>query len=77
MFSFIETKLFSRLAGEHLSDDEYAELQKVLIADPEAGALISGSGVSGRFAGEPLAEENEEACGSSTTPRPIRESSGC
>jgi mRNA-degrading endonuclease RelE of RelBE toxin-antitoxin system len=44
MFSFIETKLFSRLVGEHLSDDEYAELQKVLITDPEAGALISGSG---------------------------------
>jgi hypothetical protein len=44
MFSFIETKLFSRLVGEHLSDDEYAELQKVLIADPQAGALISGSG---------------------------------
>jgi mRNA-degrading endonuclease RelE of RelBE toxin-antitoxin system len=44
MFSFIETKLFSRLVGEHLSDDEYAELQKVLITDPEVGALISGSG---------------------------------
>ena len=44
MFSFIETKLFSRLVGEHLSDDEYVELQKVLIADPEAGALITGSG---------------------------------
>jgi hypothetical protein len=44
MFSFIETKLFSRLLGEHLSDDEYAELQKALIANPEAGALISSSG---------------------------------
>ncbi len=44
MFSFIETKLFSCLLGEHLSDDEYAELQKVLIAAPEAGALIPGSG---------------------------------
>ena len=44
MFSFIETKLFSRLVGEHLSDDEYAELQKALMADPEAGALIAGSG---------------------------------
>ena len=44
MFSFIETKLFSRLVGEHLSDDEYVELQKVLITDPEAGALIPGSG---------------------------------
>jgi hypothetical protein len=25
MFSFIETQLFSRLVGEHLSDEEYVE----------------------------------------------------
>jgi hypothetical protein len=44
MYSFIETRLFSRLIGEYLSDDEYASLQHALIADPEAGALIPGSG---------------------------------
>lgn len=44
MFSFIETRLFSRLVGEHLSDDEYASLQRALIANPEAGALIPGTG---------------------------------
>ena len=27
-----------------MSDDEYASLQRALIANPEAGALISGSG---------------------------------
>ena len=44
MFSFIETRLFSELIGEHLSDDEYASLQKKLVANPQAGALIPGSG---------------------------------
>jgi hypothetical protein len=32
MYSFIETKLFTHLVAEYLSDDEYSELQKALIA---------------------------------------------
>ena len=44
MFSFIETRLFSKLVGEHLSDDEYASLQRKLVANPQAGTLIAGSG---------------------------------
>ena len=44
MYSFIETKLFSRLVADVLSDEEYAKLQAALIKDPEAGDLISGSG---------------------------------
>ena len=44
MFSFIETKLFSRLLGDYLSDDEYALLQSALIETPERGALVPGSG---------------------------------
>ena len=44
MFSFIETRLFSQLVGEYLSDDEYASLQKTLIVNPQAGTLIPGSG---------------------------------
>ncbi len=44
MFSFVETKLFTRLVQEYLSDDEYAQLQQSLIANPEAGAVIPGSG---------------------------------
>lgn len=30
--------------GDYLSDDEYASLQRALIANPQAGALIPGSG---------------------------------
>jgi hypothetical protein len=44
MISFIETKLFTRLVQEYLSDDEYLKLQQALLSDPEAGAVIPGSG---------------------------------
>jgi hypothetical protein len=44
MYSFIETKLFTRLVGEYLSDDEYRELQNALIGNPEAGDIVPGSG---------------------------------
>jgi hypothetical protein len=44
MLSFIETKLFTKLVTEHLSDEEYARLQGVLIKDPDTGDLIPGSG---------------------------------
>jgi hypothetical protein len=44
MYSFIETKLFSRLVADVLTDEEYSGLQKALIKDPEAGDLIPSSG---------------------------------
>ena len=44
MLSFIETKLFTRLVGEYLSDDEYAALQWSLASDPAAGDLIKATG---------------------------------
>jgi mRNA-degrading endonuclease RelE of RelBE toxin-antitoxin system len=44
MISFVETKLFTRLVGEYLTDDAYAELQMALIANPEAGVVIPGTG---------------------------------
>lgn len=44
MFSFIETKLFSRLVGNYLTDDEYALLQGALIEAPDRGALVPKSG---------------------------------
>jgi mRNA-degrading endonuclease RelE of RelBE toxin-antitoxin system len=44
VLTFIETKLFSKLIVGLLSDDEYSRLQHALIADPEAGDLIQGSG---------------------------------
>jgi hypothetical protein len=44
MFSFIETKLFSRLRESYLSDDEYSRVQAALMENPEDGDLVSGSG---------------------------------
>ncbi|TKS63568.1 MAG: hypothetical protein EWM73_01317 [Nitrospira sp.] len=44
MITFIETKLFTRLVEEYLSDDSYRQLQAALASDPQAGPLIPGSG---------------------------------
>ncbi len=44
MAVFFETSVFTRRVAELLSDDEYAELQKVLVGNPNAGDLIPGSG---------------------------------
>ena len=44
MFSFIETRLFTKLVLEYLSDEEYGSLQQALIKDPDVGPVIPGSG---------------------------------
>jgi mRNA-degrading endonuclease RelE of RelBE toxin-antitoxin system len=44
VFSFIETKLFTKLVKQYLSDESYAELQAELMANPKKGAAIRGSG---------------------------------
>jgi hypothetical protein len=44
MFSFIETRLFTKLVVDYLSDEEHAALQMALMRDPEAGPVIPGSG---------------------------------
>ena len=44
MFTFVETPLFTRLVREYLTDDEYRSLQSALVENPEAGAVIPGSG---------------------------------
>jgi hypothetical protein len=44
MVTFIETKLFTRLADEYLGDDGLLALQVHLLAQPEIGKLIAGSG---------------------------------
>jgi hypothetical protein len=44
MFSFVESKLFTRLVGDYLTDDEYVQLQAALSEAPERGAIVRGSG---------------------------------
>jgi hypothetical protein len=44
VYTFIETRLFTRLIQDYLSDEEYRALQNILIDSPEAGDVIPGSG---------------------------------
>jgi hypothetical protein len=44
VYSFVETKLFSRLVGDYLNDDQYAALQATLVHAPDRGAVVPGSG---------------------------------
>ncbi len=44
MFSFIETRLFTKLVLDYLTDEEYARLQLALITHPDVGPVIPGSG---------------------------------
>jgi mRNA-degrading endonuclease RelE of RelBE toxin-antitoxin system len=44
MFSFIETRLFTKFVVEYLTDEEYGALQESLMRDPDAGPVIPGSG---------------------------------
>jgi len=44
MFSFIETRHFTKAVLDYMTDDEYSALQTALMIDPEAGPVIPGSG---------------------------------
>ena len=46
---FVESKVFTRRVTVLLSEPEYQALQEQLIADPEAGVLITGSGGLRKF----------------------------
>ena len=44
MLSFVETRLFTKLVLDYLSDEEYGALQQAMAQDPNAGPVIPGSG---------------------------------
>ena len=44
MMIFIETLIFTRQVTDLLDDDEYKDLQVLLAGNPNAGALIKGTG---------------------------------
>ncbi len=44
MLSFVETRIFTKLVYEYLTDAEYAALQHHLAELPESGAVVPGSG---------------------------------
>jgi hypothetical protein len=51
---FVETPTFMRQAFEHLPDDEFRQIQTLLIARPTAGDVIHGTGVLVKSDGEDL-----------------------
>ena len=44
VFVFIESAAFDRSRPHYLGDDEYGELQQFMMLNPEAGAVVPGSG---------------------------------
>ncbi len=44
MFEFIESAVFSRLRPFYLDEDAYGALQQFMMDNPDAGAVIRGSG---------------------------------
>ena len=44
MFVFIESAAFDRVRAHYLDDSEYGELQQFMMQNPEAGAIVRGSG---------------------------------
>ncbi len=44
MFTFIETKLFTKIVQDYLTDEEYRLLQQSLILNPDSGAVVKNSG---------------------------------
>jgi hypothetical protein len=77
MFSFIETKLFSRLRESYLSDQEYSRVQVALIENPEDGDLVLALAGYESCAGLSLVAESVVAFASSITRRLERESFSC
>jgi len=50
-FTFVETPLFSRLLCKYLDDEGYRRLQLALLAQPEKGDLIPGTGAQAAVSG--------------------------
>lgn len=48
---FVETSYFTTHVTEYLTDDEYRRFQWFLLENPHAGAVIGGTGESGKSAG--------------------------
>ena len=44
MFTFVESSAFQRACPAYIDDDEYAELQRFMMRNPEAGQVVPGSG---------------------------------
>ena len=67
VLTFVETRLFTGLVEQYLSDEEYAALQQVLVAQPDAGDVIRGSGGVRKLRWRAAGRGKPAGSGSSTT----------
>jgi hypothetical protein len=77
VLTFVETKLFTQLVPQYLSDEEYRELQHALAVNPEAGDLVRGSGGVRKLRWGVAGRGKRAACASSTTSASDAGKSGC
>ena len=42
--TFIESTIFEKLRSDYLSEEEFRELQLLLLANPKSGTVIQGTG---------------------------------
>ena len=60
---FIEAPAFTRHLPEYLSDERFKEFQTFLMANPEAGDVIQGTGGFRKSGGQMIGEGRESAEG--------------
>jgi hypothetical protein len=77
MFTFIETRLFSRIVGDYLTDTDYAKVQAALIEDPPAAKSSPALVAFERCGGQARVAGNEEAFASSTSSAVEKRKCGC
>ena len=77
VLTFIETKLFTRLVQNYFTDDEYAELQNSIVANPRPVTSFADPVAFGNCGGAWPDAGNEVAFGSSTTCGCSRVKCGC
>jgi hypothetical protein len=67
VLTFIETKLFTSLIPQYLTDDEYSALQQELAKRPDSGQVFPAPAECASFAGVRKAAANEAESELSTT----------
>ena len=67
MFTFIQTKRFTERFSERFSDEDLGVLEQYPTENPEAGAIVVGSGGVRKCAGVWRVVEKVAVCESSTT----------
>jgi hypothetical protein len=77
VLTFGETRLFTQLVAQYLSDEEYRERQHALEANPEADDVVRGSAGVRMLRWHGRTREARRASASSTTSADAGATCGC